>query len=129
MSVREAIEQAESILPGEPAPPGDTDPRWQAIVQIGEYIPGEPEAVWKFIETWGGHPLEDLRMAVATCLLEHFLEHHFAAFFPRVEERAVGDRLFADTFLSCWKFDQAEEPANAARFDALRKRLGAGRGR
>jgi hypothetical protein len=122
MTVREAIRRAEALLPGEPVAEGP-DPRWQAIIRVGDYVPAEPEAVWEFVRVWGSHPQEDLRDAVATCLLEHLLEHHFEAIFPRVEERALADPLFADLFLRCWKFGQSEEADSAVRLDALRARL------
>ena len=58
-------------------------------------------------------------MAVATCLLEHLLQHHFDGFIARVEEEAMGSARFADTVCGCWKFGQAEEPSRAARLDRL----------
>jgi proteasome lid subunit RPN8/RPN11 len=119
MTVDETIAAAEAILPGHVAPEGEIDPRWQAIIAIGEFIDSEPEAVWTFISRWGGYPDSDLRMAIATCLLEHLLEYHFDAFFPRVEQRALADALFAKTFCSCWKFGQAKNRKRAARFDRL----------
>jgi len=119
-----AIRDADALLPGEPVANGQ-DPRWQAIIRIGEFIASEPEEVWGFIRRWGRHPQEDLRDAVATCLLEHLLEQHFAAYFPRVEEQALADPVFADTFGRCWQFGQALEPGNAERFVGLARRLGA----
>jgi hypothetical protein len=118
MSVSEAIHAAEALLPGEPTAER-LDPRWQAIIAVGEYIESEPEAVWSFICRWGCHPQEDLRAAIATCLLEHLLEHHFAQFFPRVEKLCHSDQLFADTFGYCWQFGDAEELENRQRFAAL----------
>src|SRR5437763_13581729 len=100
--VSKVILAAEALLPGEPVTEG-SDPRWQAIIAVGEYIESEPEAVWEFICRWGGHPQRDLRDAIATCLLEHLLEHHFATYFPRVEQMALADPLFGDTFLGCWQ--------------------------
>jgi len=73
MTVHKAIKRAEAILPGVAAPDGETDPRWQRIVDIGQYIESDPESVWEFVSRWGQHHDEDLRMAVATCLLEHLL--------------------------------------------------------
>jgi hypothetical protein len=55
--------------------------------------------------------------------MEHLLEYHFSTYFPRIEELAPSDPLFGDTFQRCWKFGQAEEPANAARFELLARRL------
>lgn len=94
MNVREAVEAAERVLPGTAAPDGVPDPRWQAIIEISEVIEGEPEPVWAFINRWARHADPDLRAAIATCFLEHLLEHHFAAFFPRVEaERSAVTRI------------------------------------
>jgi len=53
MSVSELIRDAEAILPGTPAPEGADDPRWQAIIAIGEYIETHPEDVWPFVARWG----------------------------------------------------------------------------
>jgi hypothetical protein len=122
MSLCDAIDKADALLPGQPVEEGQ-DPRWQAIIAIGEYIECEPVAVWSFIRRWGCHPQEDLRDAIATCLLEHLLEHHFSVFFPQVEQAALADPWFADTFQRCWQFGQTELPENSARFDALKQRL------
>ena len=119
MTAAEAIRDAEAILPGEVAPDGETDPRWQAVIEVAGYIPDEPEAVWPFIVRWGEHENEDLRTAIATCALEDLLEHHFDSFFPRVEALASQSPLFADTFARCWKLGQATEPSRAIRFDRL----------
>jgi hypothetical protein len=75
--------------------------------------------VWRFIVRWGTHSQEDVRDAVATCLLEHLLEHHFDLIFPRVRELVMSSELFADTFRRCWKFGESELPQNAKEFDAL----------
>ena len=123
MTLHEAIERANELLPGVPALEGEEDARWQRIIDVGAYIVDEPEAVWAFVAHWGSATDPDLRSAVATCLLEHLLQHHFELVFPRVEARANSDALFADTFKRCWKLGQAELPANAARFDALVARL------
>jgi hypothetical protein len=122
MNVRDAIREAEALLPGEPVEDG-IDPRWQAIIAVGEFIESDPEAVWEFIVRWGGHAQDDLRSAIATCLLEHILECHFNTYFPRVNELAVVDPRFGDTFRRCWRFGQAVESENAARFESLEHRL------
>jgi hypothetical protein len=121
-AVRRAIASAESILPGRPAPVG-IDPRWQAIIRVADFIQSEPEAVWEFTLRWGKHAQADLRMAVATCLLEHLLEHHFELIFPRVRQVALASRRFADTFQCCWDFGQSEYPKNARRMERLRREL------
>src|SRR5262249_42643862 len=122
MSVQDAIREADALLPGVPVEAGE-DPRWQAIIGVGGYVEADPEAVRGVIRRWGGHPQEDLRNAVATCVLEDLLAFHFAAYFPRVEELALADRLFGDTFLRCWRTGQADDPAHSARFDSLVQRL------
>jgi len=121
MAVTEAIRRANSILPGRPAPDGQLDPRWQAIITVGQFIETEPERIWPFVERWGKHPNADLRMAIATCLLEHLLEHHFALLFPRVERQVSRSKRFADTLSHCALFGQAKTPRNAARLDGLLK--------
>ena len=119
MSLRDRLDYADSILPGIPAPEGQDDPRWQAIIDVGEYIESGPELIWEFVAQWGTHPQDDLRMAIATCLLEHLLEYHFDLIFPRVRALAGANALFADTFSHCWKFGQAELPGPSAKFDEL----------
>ena len=120
MSVLEAVRRANAILPGNPQEKNND--RWQAICAIGEYVESEPEVVWLFVCRWGDNPLEDLRDAIATVLLEHLLEHHFELIFPRVEAAARQNPTFADMFRRCWKFGQSELPENANRFDDLQNR-------
>jgi len=127
MKVEEAIAKAEELLPGQAAPEGEVDPRWQAIIVVGEFIERDPEAIWPFILRWGSHEDEDLRTAIATCLLEHLLEHHFDPMFPRVETAARSNPNFAKTVLGCWKFGQAKDPERADRFDRLRSELREGK--
>lgn len=122
VSVDEAIRAADALLPGVPADDGH-DPRWQAVIDVGEFIESDPEAVWGFVRRWGNHPQEDLRAAVAACLLEHLLEYHYAAYFPRVEQFALADPLFGDTVRRCGQFGQTREPGHAERFAGLIERL------
>ena len=123
VAVQRAVARAERILPGTPAPDGKRDPRWQAIIRLGEFIETQPEALWPFVERWGKHASADLRTAVATCLLEHLLECHFELLFPRVRRAALQSPRFADTFAGCWQLGQAKEPKNAARFKRLESQL------
>jgi hypothetical protein len=85
VGVRDAIREADALLPGEPVDDG-RDPRWQAIIRVGEFVQSDPEPVWQFVRRWAGHPQEDLRDAIATCLLEHLLEYHFETYFSHVEK-------------------------------------------
>src|SRR5262245_41994830 len=119
MTVQDAISAAEELLPGVPAPDGHLDARWQAIIEVSEYIPTNANDVWRFALRWGGSEEPDLRAAIATCLIEHLLEHDFEAFFPRVASQARADANFAKTIRMCWQLGQAEVPTNAIRFRAL----------
>ena len=123
MNVNEAIKSAEAILPGTAAPEGREDPRWQAIIAVGNFVGDEPERVWSFVERWGQHPDEDLRAAIATCLLEHLLEYHFDLIFPRVERIARSKPSFAHTVRMCWRFGEAKRPKNVARLNQLVREL------
>ena len=120
MTVVEAISEANAILPGIAAPEYAHDPRWQAIIAIEDFVESDPEPVWAFVARWGTHDDGDLRAAIATCLLEHLLEHHFALVFPRVEDLVRRDPSFGDTFAMCFKFGQSTLPENSARFDHLK---------
>lgn len=122
-SVQDAVARANSVLPGA----GDDDEsRWPAVIAVCEYVETNPDQVWAFIAKWGDHEDEDIRDAIACCGLEHLLEYHFDSIFPRVEDAARSNQLFADMFGRCWKFGQSKLPKNAKRFDQLRNDLGLG---
>ncbi len=123
MTVAEAIRRAEAILPGIPAPEGEEDPRWQAIIVVAEFIDDSTEPVWMFVERWGQHPDEDLRQASATCVLEHLFEHHFDLVFPQAERLARSSPSFRETVALCSRFGEAERPENAAKLDRLVREL------
>jgi hypothetical protein len=124
LTARIAITEAEPILAGPPGPATGQDPRWQAIIRVAEFVESEPDELWHFAQRWGASPDPDLRAAIATCLLEHLLEHHFTYLFQRVAAAARADPRFADTFLQCWRFGQTLEPQNAAQLDGLVRDLG-----
>ena len=88
-----------------------------------EIVAEEPEALGPFVLKWGSHEDEDLRTAIATCLLEHLLEYHFDLLLRRVETAARSNSWFANMITLCWKFGEAEEPTHAARFDLLRTEI------
>jgi hypothetical protein len=127
MTVSEAIAVAELLLPGTPAPDGSEDPRWQAVIEIGNFVPDEPEAIWPFVLKWGSYDDDDVRAAIATCLLEHLLEYHFDLIFPRAETAARTNAWFGRTVKTCWKFGQGKEPEHAARFDRLCSEIAKGK--
>ncbi len=122
-TISQAIKRAERLLPGTPALEGKKDPRWQAIIAIGDYIENYPNEVWQFVEKCGSHPSQDVRMAIATCLLEHLLEHHFETIFPLVEKTSLRSKRFAETFRHCSMFGQTLEPQNQKRVAALEKMI------
>jgi uncharacterized protein (DUF433 family) len=119
-NVHDAIQAAEALLPGRPAPDGESDPRWQAIMKIEDFVETEPETIWPFVLKWGSLPNEeDLSAAIATLLLERLLQFHFDLIFPRVEAATRSNVWFARTFSKSWKLGQAEETARAEKYDKL----------
>jgi hypothetical protein len=117
-ALSQAIEEAESLLPGVAAEDGRTDPRWQAIIQVSEFIPEDPRGVWVFAKKWGRSDDKDLRAAVATCLVEPLLKAHFDAFFPDVAQLARMDRRFAACVKICW-LGGGVDPEDARQFNQL----------
>ena len=118
-TLRRIIARTERILPGRPAPDGERDDRWQALLRIEEFIPEHPEPIWEFTRKWGKHPQEDLRAAIAVLLLEHLLEHHFKLIYPRVCAEVKASKRFADTLRCCWWLGQAASPTNARKLDRI----------
>jgi len=118
MTIHEAIAAASRLLPGVPVAAG-TDPRWQAIIEVGEHIEASPDEVWDFAAHWGCSDDPDLRSAIATCVLEHLLEHHFARIFPKASLLARTNTNFSQTIRMCWRFGDSEKPANALAFKSL----------
>lgn len=119
MTVARAIDAANAILPGRAAPEDQEDPRWQAIIAVGDFIESDPLPVWEFTSTWGDHADEDLRAAIATCLLEHLLEHHFDLIFPLVQNKVRQHVEFLDPLVLCARFGQASTSENARQLDEL----------
>jgi hypothetical protein len=116
-----ALSRLERILPGHPVRDADTgDPRWLGMLAIQDrFIVSHPEEIWAFILRWAKHPQSDLRDAVACCLLEHVLEHHFHLLFPRVRAAAEKSRRFTDTLSRCYWLGDAAIPQNARSLDRL----------
>ena len=116
-TIQTALAKAEKLLPGTPT---SDDPRWQAMLELqADFIQSNPEEIWQFVLRWGKHPQTDLRDAVACCLLEHLLEHHFLLLFPRVCAAAQASPRFADTLRRCYWMGEAAWPPNAAALDQL----------
>lgn len=122
-NVSDAMASPEKLLPDQPAEEGAIDARWQAIIEVSAFIEEEPEAVWEFTAKWGCHEQDDLRTAIATCLLEHLLEHHFDLIFPRVEALTNEDAHFTDTLTMCAMFGQSTVELNREPWLTLRSSL------
>ena len=97
--------------------------RWQAAIALGELSKSAPDRIWPLVLKHGSRRHSDTRMAIATCVLEHILEYHFDAFFPKVTDAARHSRWFRDTFSSCWRMGQAKLPRNARRWKRLESEL------
>jgi hypothetical protein len=127
-TVADAIEHANLILPGVPAPDGEIDPRWQAIIAVAQYVESDPEPVWKFVAKWGQYSDTDLQSGIATCALEDLLEYQFDLIFPRAAELARANANFAETLRRCWLYGQAELPQNRSALTALLSEVDANAG-
>ena len=118
------IQEAEKIITEVPSKEiGDKDPRWQAIIAVGEYIEEQPELIWRFIYKWGESSDEDIRMAIANCLLEHLLGFHFCGYFPKVREKCRQSKVFSSAFLLCSQFGQSKQHENSQAFLTLKKEI------
>src|SRR5258706_4702032 len=94
--------------------------RWAAAKAGGECVVSRPRAVWNLVLAHGVSPVEDVRSAVAACMLEHLLEEHFEDYFPLLEQEVhSGKLLLGDTLRRSWKMGRAELPGNSARWDDL----------
>ena len=124
-TVEEAIAQANAILPHVAAPEGELDLRWQAIIGVGEFAESDPMPVWEFTLQWASEADEDLQSALATCLLEHLLEYHFALLFPLVRRAAQTNRAVAGLVRHCWAFRDDDKSDFAAAFRQLQRECGA----
>ncbi len=101
----------------------DEHTRWQAAIAIGAFSETYPEAVWPLVEKWGSSADEDIRTAIATCVLEHVMEARFQPYFARTAALINGgNAFFADTFCGCWKLGEAKKRKNSAMFDRLEKK-------
>ena len=86
----------------------DNNCRWQALIILGEFVASAPERVWPIVRRYGEHRDPDMRTAVATILLEHPLERHFAAYLPRVKRMVANSpSRFGDTLSRAWLLGQA----------------------
>ncbi len=93
---------------------------WKAAADICEYVQEAPDLIWPLVVKAGSSDEEDLRMAIATCVLEHLLGEHFDKYFPIAEEMIIaGNRNLRSTLTHCWKMGLSEEERNSLRWDKL----------
>lgn len=94
--------------------------RWEAASQLAEYINDSPSDVWRLVLEHGSSDDEDMRSAIATCVLEHLLESFFDPYFHLLElEVGGGNRNLMETLKLCWKLGESEHSVNSARWDEL----------
>jgi hypothetical protein len=102
---------------------GDVSKAWAAAAELGEYALDCPEKVWPLVIQFGSSSEEEMRQAIATCVLEHVLEYHFDEYFPLIEaEGSKGNLDFVDTLRLCWKFGKSLEPSRAKRWETFLSR-------
>jgi hypothetical protein len=100
MDAAAAIADAKNILSLPPVEEGN-DPRWQAIIAVGEFIDSDPEEVWQFILDAADITDHDLQQALATCLLEHLIEKH-PAYKQRAADYSARDEGISEMLSLCW---------------------------
>lgn len=103
---------------------GDEAKLWEGATLLGEFAATAPDAIWPMIVRFASSDDAEVRSAIAACVLEHVLEHHFERYFAQSQQLiAAGNQQFADTFSSCWAFGQTELPDNKRRFDTLTQQI------
>lgn len=94
--------------------------RWEAASHLADYIEDASSDVWKLVLEHGSSEDEDMRSAIATCVLEHLLEMSFDRYFSLLElEIGKGNRNLMKTLKLCWKFGESERSSNSDRWDEL----------
>jgi hypothetical protein len=88
----------------------DNNCRWQALIVVGEFIPYDPDAVWRVVARYAESKSQDMRVAVTVVLLEHLLENDFETFFRRVVKRIEAGSPYLRSLLPlCWGLTRAQE--------------------
>lgn len=96
--------------------------RWQCAIVVGDFVETHPKLVWPIVARWGSFGAPDSRLAIACCVLEHLLQHHFPIVFPQCEALvAARDRKFLETLSMCWLLGKARERKNAEAFQRVVK--------
>jgi hypothetical protein len=61
--------------------------RWAAAAT--EYVYTDPDRIWPLAIRFGSSDILDIRQAIASCVLEHVLEHHFDALLSETAEQGA----------------------------------------
>jgi hypothetical protein len=80
----------------------DNNCRWQSLIIIGEYINKYQDDIFNIIIKYGSSEDQDMRMAIATVLLEHLFEKDFKKYFSLYKNISKDNHLLLDTLSSCW---------------------------
>ncbi|NLS98305.1 MAG: hypothetical protein GXX96_39750 [Planctomycetaceae bacterium] len=100
MSIERALSKARATLDHAPVQAG-VDPRWQALIDVGEHMDSSPDEIWEFIEDTRRDADEDLEAALTTVLLEHLVEQH-AHIRSKVIALAETDPQIKRMLQGCW---------------------------
>jgi hypothetical protein len=99
------------------------DAIWQAAIDLSEHIPDDHAFVLhQTLEATQAASHADTFAAIACCLLEHLLEHDFAAFDQIETDVQRGNTKLLYALAYARKMGCSKLPDNAARWDALTKR-------
>lgn len=102
---------------------GDRVKRRKAAVDLAEHAENFPELVWPLVVKYGSSKDGNLRVAIATCVLDRVLQFHFDEYFPKAEELVLeGNPEFREALNCCWKYGLSEDELNASRWEKLLKR-------
>jgi hypothetical protein len=92
---------------------------WQIAADSWDDATERPANAWPHIIDVLAVADDDSIAAIATCILEHVLEHDFT-YFDRVEQEiAAGNAAVLRAFFLCSKFGQSKLPENERRWDKL----------
>ncbi|MBX7152960.1 hypothetical protein K1X84_15135 [bacterium] len=84
----------------------DNDCRWQSIIIVGEFIQVKRNEIWEIILQYGNSVDDDTRTAIATVLLEHFLEIYEndldSILEELIEHSRSGEMNLLRTLSICW---------------------------
>lgn len=100
VTIDTAVSHALSLLNLQRVDSG-SDPRWQAIIEVGKHIESSPGEVWQFISCARVGADEDLEAALTTVLLEHLIEQN-EEFKQKAYEAAKTDKQMKGMLRSCW---------------------------